>query len=171
MAHKELPMIYLARHGETAWSLTGQHTGLTDLPLTPMGESNAGKLRDALKSVRFTRVFSSPLRRAWRTCELAGFRSTVEMNHDLIEWELAGQQTYPITVRISALDRPGLLNEITNVVAEYKVNIVAASVATHPDGTAVITATFKVESLQQLARVLAKIERLRDITSVTREAR
>ena len=88
-----------------------------------------------------------------------------------VEWELAGQQTYPITVRISALDRAGLLNEITNVVAEYKVNIVAASVATHPDGTAVITATFKVESLQQLARVLAKIERLRDITSVTREAR
>src|SRR6187402_3284841 len=88
-----------------------------------------------------------------------------------VEWELAGQQTYPITVRISALDRPGLLNEITNVVAEYKVNIVAAAVATHPDGTAVITATFKVESLQQLARVLAKIERLRDVTSVTREAR
>jgi GTP pyrophosphokinase len=87
------------------------------------------------------------------------------------EWELAGQQTYPITVRISALDRPGLLSDITNVVAEYKVNIVAASVATHADGTAVITATFKVESLQQLARVLAKIERLRDVTSVTREAR
>ena len=88
-----------------------------------------------------------------------------------VEWELAGQQTYPITVRITALDRPGLLNEVTNVVAEYKVNIVAASVATHPDGTAVITATFKVTSLQQLARVLSKIERLRDITSVTREAR
>ncbi|MDQ3689260.1 MAG: bifunctional (p)ppGpp synthetase/guanosine-3',5'-bis(diphosphate) 3'-pyrophosphohydrolase [Chloroflexota bacterium] len=88
-----------------------------------------------------------------------------------VEWELAGLQTYPITVRISALDRPGLLSDITNVVAEYKVNIVAASVATHADGTAVITATFKVESLQQLARVLAKIERLRDVTSVTREAR
>jgi GTP pyrophosphokinase len=88
-----------------------------------------------------------------------------------VEWELAGQQTYPITVRISALDRPGLLSDITNVVAEYKVNIVAASVATHADGTAVITATFKVESLQQLSRVLAKIERLRDVTSVTREAR
>ena len=81
------------------------------------------------------------------------------------------EQTYPITVRIAAVDRPGLLSEITNVVAEYKVNIVAASVTTHADGTAVITATFKVESLQQLARVLAKIERLRDITSVTREAR
>jgi (p)ppGpp synthase/HD superfamily hydrolase len=56
-------------------------------------------------------------------------------------------------------------------VAEYKVNIVAASVATHADGTATITATFKVTSLQQLARVLTKIERLRDVTSVTREAR
>src|SRR5574338_17777 len=88
-----------------------------------------------------------------------------------VEWELAGQQTYPITVRISALDRPGLLHEVTNVVAEYKVNIVAASVATHADGTATITATFKVTSLQQLAKVLAKIERLRDVTSVTREAR
>jgi GTP diphosphokinase / guanosine-3',5'-bis(diphosphate) 3'-diphosphatase len=88
-----------------------------------------------------------------------------------VEWELVGQQTYPITVRITALDRPGLLNEVTNVVAEYKVNIVAAAVATHPDGTATITATFKVTSLQQLAKVLAKIERLRDITSVTREAR
>ena len=87
-----------------------------------------------------------------------------------VEWELAGQQTYPITVRITALDRPGLLNEVTNVVAEYKVNIVAASVATHADGTATITATFKVTSLQQLAKVLTKIERLRDVTSVTREA-
>src|SRR5918992_1332351 len=88
-----------------------------------------------------------------------------------VEWESADQQTYPITVRITALDRPGLLNEVTNVVAEHKVNIVAAAVATHPDGTATITATFKVTSLQQLAKVLAKIERLRDITSVTREAR
>ena len=88
-----------------------------------------------------------------------------------VEWELVGQQTYPITVRITAIDRPGLLNDVTNVVAEYKVNIVAASVATHDDGTATITATFKVTSLQQLAHVLTKIERLRDVTSVTREAR
>jgi GTP pyrophosphokinase len=88
-----------------------------------------------------------------------------------VEWELAGQQTYPITVRITALDRPGLLNEITNVVAEHKVNIVAASIATHPDGNAIITATLKVTSLQQLSRVLSRIERLRDVTSVTREVR
>ncbi|MGH2356501.1 MAG: RelA/SpoT family protein, partial [Candidatus Limnocylindria bacterium] len=88
-----------------------------------------------------------------------------------VEWEVANQQTYPITVRIIAIDRPGLLNEITNVVAEYKVNIVAASVTTHPDGTAAITATFTVNSLQQLAKVLTKIERVRDVTSVAREAR
>jgi guanosine-3',5'-bis(diphosphate) 3'-pyrophosphohydrolase len=88
-----------------------------------------------------------------------------------VEWETASQQTYPITVRIAAVDRPGLLNEITNVVAEYKVNIVAAAVSTHADGTAIITATFTVTSLQQLSKVLSKIERVRDVTSVTREAR
>jgi GTP diphosphokinase / guanosine-3',5'-bis(diphosphate) 3'-diphosphatase len=88
-----------------------------------------------------------------------------------VEWESADQQTYPITIRIEALDRPGLLNEITNVVAEHKVNIVAASIGTQPDGTATISATLKVTSLQQLSRVLTRIERIRDITSVTREAR
>jgi len=86
-----------------------------------------------------------------------------------VEWESKGQQTYPITVRIEAIDRPGLLNEITNVVAEHKVNIVAASIGVHPDGMATITATLKVTSLQQLSRVLSRIERLRDVTSVTRE--
>ena len=85
--HKELPVVYLARHGETAWSITGQHTGLTDLPLTAVGESNAMKLGGALKGLRFTKVFSSPLRRAWRTCELAGFRANVEILHDLVEWD------------------------------------------------------------------------------------
>ena len=87
MDRAKLPVIYLARHAETAWNLTGQHTGLTDLPLTSVGESNAGKLGDALQSVKFTRVFSSPLRRAWRTCELAGFRSSVEVIPDLVEWD------------------------------------------------------------------------------------
>jgi len=87
MAHQELPLVYLARHGETAWSLSGQHTGLTDLPLTPVGERNAEKLKDALRRVTFTKVFSSPLRRAWQTCELAGFRANVEVLHDLVEWD------------------------------------------------------------------------------------
>jgi len=85
--HKELQVVYLARHGETAWSLSGQHTGLTDLPLTPVGEANAGKLGDALKGLSFDKVFSSPLRRAWRTCELAGFRASAEIIHNLVEWD------------------------------------------------------------------------------------
>jgi GTP pyrophosphokinase len=88
-----------------------------------------------------------------------------------VDWESVDQQTYPITVRIGALDRAGLLNEITNVVAEAKVNIVAASIGTHPDGTATISATLKVTSLEQLSGVLTRIERIRDVTSVTREAR
>jgi GTP pyrophosphokinase len=88
-----------------------------------------------------------------------------------VDWESVDLQTYPITVRIEALDRAGLLNEITNVVAEAKVNIVAASIGTHPDGTATISATLKVTSLEQLSGVLTRIERIRDVTSVTREAR
>ena len=59
-----LPIIYLARHGETAWSLTGQHTGLTDLPLTERGERNASRLEQRLKGLRFAKVFTSPLQRA-----------------------------------------------------------------------------------------------------------
>ena len=69
----ELPVVYLARHGETAWSLTGQHTGLTDLPLTPRGEQNARRLGERLRGLKFAKVFTSPLQRAARTCALAGF--------------------------------------------------------------------------------------------------
>ena len=81
-----LPMIYLARHGETAWSITGQHTGLTDLPLTQRGERDARALRERLKGYRFARVFTSPLQRAVRTCELAGFAGQAEIENDLVEW-------------------------------------------------------------------------------------
>ncbi len=81
-----LPVVYLARHGETAWSLSGQHTGLTDLPLTLNGERNAGRLGERLKSMTFTKVFTSPLQRAARTCELAGFGTTAEADPDLVEW-------------------------------------------------------------------------------------
>jgi len=81
-----LPAIYLARHGETAWSLTGQHTGLTDLPLTERGERNARRLGERLAGLPFTQVFTSPLQRAARTCELAGFGSVAEVDRDLVEW-------------------------------------------------------------------------------------
>src|SRR5215831_2061002 len=79
-------MIYLARHGETAWSLSGQHTGLTDLPLTKRGECNARRLGERLRDLEFARVFTSPLQRAARTCELAGFGARSEVDRDLVEW-------------------------------------------------------------------------------------
>ena len=81
-----LPIVYLARHGETAWTLTGQHTGLTDLPLTERGERNARRLEERLRGVTFAKVFTSPLQRATRTCELAGFGSVAEIDRDLLEW-------------------------------------------------------------------------------------
>jgi probable phosphoglycerate mutase len=82
-----LPIVYLARHGETPWSLTGQHTGLTDLPLTERGERNASRLRERLKGLKFAQVFTSPLQRARRTCELAGFGQVAEIDRDLLEWD------------------------------------------------------------------------------------
>jgi broad specificity phosphatase PhoE len=81
------PEVYLARHGNTAWTLTGQHTGLTDLPLTPNGEGNARRLGERLKGMTFAKVFTSPLERAARTCELAGFRAVAETDPDLVEWD------------------------------------------------------------------------------------
>jgi probable phosphoglycerate mutase len=84
--NQTLPVIYLARHGETAWSLTGQHTGLTDLPLTERGERNARRLGERLSGLVFAKVFTSPLQRAARTCELAGFGSVAEADRNLVEW-------------------------------------------------------------------------------------
>lgn len=81
-----LPKVYLARHGETAWSLSGQHTGLTDLPLTPHGETNAARLRERLEGLTFDRVLVSSLLRARQTCELAGFAHRAEVDTDLVEW-------------------------------------------------------------------------------------
>jgi len=80
-----LPVVYLARHGDTAWSLSGRHTGRTDLPLTPNGERNAQRLGERLKGMTFAKVFTSPLQRAARTCELAGFGAVAETDPDLVE--------------------------------------------------------------------------------------
>jgi probable phosphoglycerate mutase len=82
-----LPIITLARHGETAWSLAGRHTGLTDLPLTERGERNARRLGGRLAGLTFARVFTSPLVRASRTCELAGFGGAATVDADLVEWD------------------------------------------------------------------------------------
>lgn len=80
-------VIYLARHGETAWTITGQHTGRTDLPLTERGELDARRLGGRLVGLTFAKVFTSPLRRAMRTCELAGFGSVAQVDPDLDEWD------------------------------------------------------------------------------------
>ena len=82
-----LPAVHLARHGETAWSITGQHTGLTDLPLTERGERDARRLGDRLRGLTFVKVLTSPLQRAARTCELAGFGAAAEIDKDLVEWD------------------------------------------------------------------------------------
>jgi probable phosphoglycerate mutase len=104
MPHK-LPVVYLARHGETPWSLSGQHTGLTDIPLTERGERNARQLAKRLASLTFAKVFTSPLQRAMRTCELAGFKSVAEVLPDLVEWNYGnfeGRRTEEIQT-----ERPG----------------------------------------------------------------
>lgn len=81
-----LPSVYIARHGETEWTLSGQHTGRTDIPLTPRGEADAKRLGDDLRAYKFALVLSSPLQRARRTCELAGFGNVMQIDPDLQEW-------------------------------------------------------------------------------------
>ena len=91
------PTIYLARHGETAWSKSGQHTGRTDIPLTPKGEADAARIGARLAGISFAHVFSSPLQRARRTAELAGFTPVPEP--ELLEWnygECEGLKTVQI---------------------------------------------------------------------------
>lgn len=78
--------LYLIRHGQTEWSLSGQHTGQTDMPLTPAGEIQASRLAPILSAVEFSAVFASPLKRARRTCELAGLSKNAQVDPDLVEW-------------------------------------------------------------------------------------
>ena len=100
-----LPKLYLARHGDTAWTDSHQHTGRTDIPLNERGEVHARQVGERLRGFSFVRVFTSPLQRASRTCELAGFGGPAEVDPDLIEWdygELEGTLTSDILKR-----RPG----------------------------------------------------------------
>ncbi len=87
MATRTGPTLILARHGETEWSRSGQHTGRTDLPLTEAGERHATRLAERLRGREFALVATSPLRRARRTCELAGFGTGAEVLDDLRELE------------------------------------------------------------------------------------
>ena len=94
--------LYLIRHGETEWSLSGQHTGRTDIPLTARGEDEAREIGQRLRVIPFSRVFTSPLQRARQTCELAGLRPTAEIEPDLAEWdygEYEGQRSVDIRTK------------------------------------------------------------------------
>ena len=102
---EDLPIVHVARHGETAWTISGQHTGLTDLPLTERGEHTARRLGERLKGLAFTKVLTSPLQRAARTCELAGFKPVAEVDQDLVEWDY-GEYEGRRTAEIRA-ERPG----------------------------------------------------------------
>jgi probable phosphoglycerate mutase len=82
---QQLPVIYLARHGAAAWTVSGQHTGLTDLPFTERGEQNARRLNERLKGLSFAKVFTSPLQRVRRTCVLAGLGGVAEVDQDPTE--------------------------------------------------------------------------------------
>src|ERR687887_1735824 len=81
-----VPVIYLARHGETVWSREGRHTGRTDVPLSKCGEYNAERLRERMTGLVFAKILTSPLQRARRTCELAGFGAAAEIDPNLVEW-------------------------------------------------------------------------------------
>src|SRR5262245_52927968 len=83
----KLPQVYLLRHGETEWSLSGQHTGRTDIPLTPRGEENARRIGQRLGGLKFALVLVSPRQRARRTCDLAGLGAAAVVDEDLAEWD------------------------------------------------------------------------------------
>jgi probable phosphoglycerate mutase len=84
--HTSVQRLYLIRHGETAWTLTGQHTGLTDIPLTAHGRETAQRLEPVLTRLPFDVVLTSPLQRARETCELAGLSARAQIDDDLVEW-------------------------------------------------------------------------------------
>jgi probable phosphoglycerate mutase len=100
-----LPRIHLIRHGETDWSLSGRHTGRTDIPLTARGEQQARELGARLAGIDFAHVFTSPLERARRTCEAAGFGSALRIEPDLVEWHYGDYEGVTTAEIVSG--RPG----------------------------------------------------------------
>jgi probable phosphoglycerate mutase len=100
-----LPEIWLVRHGETEWSLSGRHTGRSDIPLTANGEEAARKLAPRLQGRSFSAVWSSPSQRASNTCRLAGFDADAVIEPDLAEWDYGAYEG--ITTKDILAGRPG----------------------------------------------------------------
>ena len=99
------PQIHLVRHGETAWSLSGQHTGRTDMPLTQAGEAAARGVADRLKGLSLSAVWSSPSQRAYNTSVLAGFGAQSVKKDDLQEWDYGAYEG--LTTKQILAERPG----------------------------------------------------------------
>ncbi len=105
MSQTKLPQITLVRHGETAWSLSGQHTGRSDIPLTPAGEAAARTLAPRLAAGAYAAVWSSPSSRAATTCALAGFGADRTIDPDLAEWDYGAYEGR--TTKEILAERPG----------------------------------------------------------------
>jgi broad specificity phosphatase PhoE len=105
MTPQFLPEVHIVRHGETEWTESRKHTGLTDIPLTERGEHQARQLGRYLGRTRYEHIFTSPLQRALRTCELAGFGSRAGIDPDLVEWNY-GEYDGRTTAEIHK-ERPG----------------------------------------------------------------
>ncbi|EJZ20457.1 histidine phosphatase family protein [Rhizobium sp. Pop5] len=99
------PEIYLVRHGETEWSLSGRHTGRSDIPLTANGEAAARKLTERLAGLSVSGVWSSPSERARKTCALAGFGAGAVIREDLAEWDYGAYEG--VTTKEILAGRPG----------------------------------------------------------------
>jgi broad specificity phosphatase PhoE len=132
--------LWLVRHGETEWSLSGAHTGRTDIPLTDEGRRRAKKLRDFLKDTKFDAVFESPMQRARETCAIAGFGDVAVVENGLKEWDYGvyeGKTTREIQTEI-----PGWSvwkdeikgGETVDHVGERADGVIARALATAPDG-------------------------------------
>ena len=88
-----------------------------------------------------------------------------------VEWERSAARTYPVAIRIEGWDREGFLRDVAGVISENQVNLLALSAQANPDKTATVNATLQVTSVEQLSRVLAKLEGIRDVYSVHRDGR
>lgn len=87
MTQEQRPEVVLVRHGETAWTISGQHTGNSDIPLTDAGRRQGESLAGRLSGRRFEVVLTSPLGRAFETCRLAGLGEAAEVSDDVLEWD------------------------------------------------------------------------------------
>lgn len=132
--------LWLIRHGETEWSLSGQHTSRTDIPLTEQGRHRAEKLRDFLKGTTFNAVFVSPMQRARETCAIAGFASQAVIDEGLKEWDYGiyeGKTTPQIRAEVpgwSVWKDPIVDGETVEHVGERADGVIERSLAASPAG-------------------------------------